>query len=378
MVLNFVAPEPDIHLRTAIKTLERLNEPDPSNAIEFDLRIGLHSNVDTLVSDINDNKNVVGSGINMAQRVMDLGSHGQILMNDKFRVDLESYPEYAGKILFQGDFAVKHGQQLPIAQYFNAALPYVSGEVISRGHASERAIDIDKILEPSNQNDLISITIDDRGRERLDEILEYIEELLDNSGQFQRLKVYVPWIVNEMLDNAIRYGNISAKDKLVLRLRQMKSSILVELEQADVPKFQLDGILQSPQSSLSFMRMVHRRGLSWRQRRIRGRLELGLEIPNNIDLKPMVALTFQAGEGTPEISPASVASFRDGSSEECIEGGVLLFRLPAGRFDDRLAHGTLREVIDRISSSTALHGVVLDLGRVSYISYPPAAPTRHG
>ena len=56
VVLNFVAPEPDIHLRTAIKTLERLNEPDPSNAIKFDLRIGLHSNVDTLVSDINDNK----------------------------------------------------------------------------------------------------------------------------------------------------------------------------------------------------------------------------------------------------------------------------------------------------------------------------------
>ena len=114
--------------------------------------------------------------------------------------------------------------------------------------------------------------------------------------------------------------------------------------------------------------MVHRRGLSWRQRRIRGRLELGLEIPNNIDLKPMVALTFEAGEGTQEVLPASVASFRDGLSEECIQGGVLLFRLPAGGFDRWLADGTLREVIDRISSSTALHGVVLDLGRVSYIS----------
>ena len=368
VVLNFIAPEPDIHLRTALKTLERLNEPDPSNAIKFDLRIGLHSNVDTLVSDINDNKNVVGSGINMAQRVMDLGSHGQILMHDRVRIDLESYPEYAGKILFRGNFTVKHGQQLPIAQYVNATFPYISGKVISRGHSSERAIDIDNILERSNQNYMVSITIDDRGRERVDEILEYIEELLDSSDQFQRLKIYVPWIVNQMIDNAIKYGNISVKDKLVLRLRQMKSSILVELDQPDVPKFQLEGILQNPQFSVSFMRMMHRRGLSWRQRRIRGRLELGLEIPNNIDLKPMVALTFEAGEGTQEVLPASVASFRDGLSEECIQGGVLLFRLPAGGFDRWLADGTLREVIDRLSSSTALHGVVLDLGRVSYIS----------
>src|SRR5580704_16641721 len=51
------------------------------NRPEINLRMGIHTGPVYRVADINANLNVAGGGINMAQRVMDCGDAGHILMS---------------------------------------------------------------------------------------------------------------------------------------------------------------------------------------------------------------------------------------------------------------------------------------------------------
>ena len=55
------------------------------------LRMGIHSGPVNLVTDVNDRTNVAGAGINMAQRVMDCGDAGHILLSKHVAEDLENY-----------------------------------------------------------------------------------------------------------------------------------------------------------------------------------------------------------------------------------------------------------------------------------------------
>jgi class 3 adenylate cyclase len=63
-----------------------------SKAIKDDpklrLRMGIHSGAVSGVSDVNDRSNVAGGGINMAQRVMDCGDSGHILLSKRAAEDL--------------------------------------------------------------------------------------------------------------------------------------------------------------------------------------------------------------------------------------------------------------------------------------------------
>jgi class 3 adenylate cyclase len=56
---------------------------------QIQLRMGVHSGPVNAVSDVNDRSNVTGAGINMAQRVMDCGDGGHILLSKHVAEDLE-------------------------------------------------------------------------------------------------------------------------------------------------------------------------------------------------------------------------------------------------------------------------------------------------
>src|SRR3984893_8764396 len=58
---------------------------------EIQLRMGVHGGPVSAVSDVNDRSNVTGAGINMAQRVMDCGAAGHILVSRDVAEDLEQY-----------------------------------------------------------------------------------------------------------------------------------------------------------------------------------------------------------------------------------------------------------------------------------------------
>lgn len=73
------------------------------------VRMGLHSGPVYHVSDINDSRNVAGGGINIAQRVMDCGDAGHILLSKAVADTLQQLGGWEEKLQDLGEVEVKHG-----------------------------------------------------------------------------------------------------------------------------------------------------------------------------------------------------------------------------------------------------------------------------
>ena len=79
---------------------------------EIPLRMGIHSGPVSEVTDLNGRTNIAGAGINMAQRVMDCGDAGHILVSQRVANDLEQYRQWAPRLHDLGECEVKHGVRL--------------------------------------------------------------------------------------------------------------------------------------------------------------------------------------------------------------------------------------------------------------------------
>ena len=79
---------------------------------ELKLRMGIHSGPVSGVADVNDRSNVAGAGINLAQRVMDCGHAGHILLSKHVAEDLVQSPQWKLYLHDLGDYKVKHGLRL--------------------------------------------------------------------------------------------------------------------------------------------------------------------------------------------------------------------------------------------------------------------------
>src|SRR6202022_2309874 len=78
------------------------------------LRMGVHSGPVSGVIDVNSNANLAGSGLNMAQRVMDCGDAGHILLSKHVAEDLEEYERWRPFLHDLGSCEVKHGARVSI------------------------------------------------------------------------------------------------------------------------------------------------------------------------------------------------------------------------------------------------------------------------
>ncbi len=92
------------------------------------LRMGVHSGPVSGVVDVADRSNVAGAGINLAQRVMDCGDAGHILLSKRIAEDLGQYAHWQGQLHDLGEVEVKHGVKIEIVNYFdetigNSAVP---------------------------------------------------------------------------------------------------------------------------------------------------------------------------------------------------------------------------------------------------------------
>ena len=76
------------------------------------LRMGIHSGPVNRVRDVNDKTNIVGSGINVAQRVLDCGDAGHILLSAHVAEDLAEYRHWQPCLHDLGECEVKHGLRL--------------------------------------------------------------------------------------------------------------------------------------------------------------------------------------------------------------------------------------------------------------------------
>src|SRR6266404_3824919 len=81
---------------------------------EIQLRMGIHSGPINEVRDVNDRMNIAGAGINIAQRVMDCGDAGHILLSRRVAEDLEQYRLWQPYLHDLGECEVKHGARVHV------------------------------------------------------------------------------------------------------------------------------------------------------------------------------------------------------------------------------------------------------------------------
>src|SRR5256885_584334 len=89
---------------------------------ELQLRMGIHSGPVSGVIDATGKANVAGAGINMAQRVMDCGDSGHILLSKHVAEDLEEYPHWQPHLHELGECEVKHGVRVSVVNLYTAEL----------------------------------------------------------------------------------------------------------------------------------------------------------------------------------------------------------------------------------------------------------------
>jgi TolB-like protein/Flp pilus assembly protein TadD len=81
--------------------------------------MGIHSGPVNEISDLNEQANIAGAGINIAQRVMDCGDAGHILLSQHVADDLEQYPRWRSLLHELGDCEVKHGGRVHIVNLYD-------------------------------------------------------------------------------------------------------------------------------------------------------------------------------------------------------------------------------------------------------------------
>jgi TolB-like protein/class 3 adenylate cyclase len=86
---------------------------------ELRVRMGIHSGPVNEVSDLNEQINVAGAGINIAQRVMDCGDAGHILLSKHVAEDLEDYARWRPYLHDLGECETKHGGVISVVNLYD-------------------------------------------------------------------------------------------------------------------------------------------------------------------------------------------------------------------------------------------------------------------
>jgi TolB-like protein/class 3 adenylate cyclase/Tfp pilus assembly protein PilF len=86
---------------------------------ELRVRMGIHSGPVNEITDLNEQANIAGAGINIAQRVMDCGDAGHILLSKRVADDLEQYPRWRSQLHDLGECEVKHGLRVGVVNLYD-------------------------------------------------------------------------------------------------------------------------------------------------------------------------------------------------------------------------------------------------------------------
>ena len=116
--------DPEAPVRCAMQISQAMRQ----SSCGFDLRMGIHSGLVYHIADINTNLNVAGGGINLAQRVMDCGDGGHIIVSKRVADDLGQLARWSKYLHDLGEVEVKHGLRVHVFNFYgddfgNAARP---------------------------------------------------------------------------------------------------------------------------------------------------------------------------------------------------------------------------------------------------------------
>ena len=105
---------PDAPVRCAIEVSKAVR-----NSSAFQLRMGIHSGPVDQLSDVNERSNLAGTGMNMAQRIMNCGDAGHILLSKRVADDLVQYTKWRSQLHELGDVEVKHGVRVSVVNLYS-------------------------------------------------------------------------------------------------------------------------------------------------------------------------------------------------------------------------------------------------------------------
>jgi TolB-like protein len=110
-LLFFETPEQPV--RCALEIARALQDQP-----QIQVRMGIHSGPINQVPDVNDRINIAGAGINVAQRVLDCGDAGHILLSKHVADDLGQYRHWQPYLQDLGECEVKHGLRIHLVNLF--------------------------------------------------------------------------------------------------------------------------------------------------------------------------------------------------------------------------------------------------------------------
>src|SRR6266403_2719547 len=85
---------------------------------DLPVRMGVHSGPVSAVTDVNDRVNAAGVGINLAQRLMDCGDAGHILLSKRVAEDLQQNGRWRPHLHDLGEVELKHGDRVHVFNFY--------------------------------------------------------------------------------------------------------------------------------------------------------------------------------------------------------------------------------------------------------------------
>src|SRR5438477_3294693 len=127
---------------------------------ELQLRMGIHSGPVSGVIDVSGRSNIAGAGINIAQRVMDCGDAGHILVSKHMAEDLEQYGHWKQHLHELGECEVKHGVRVSVVNLYTEdhGNPEVPQKFVQARHKAGAVPVAAKTPRPS-RNGIIAVVV---------------------------------------------------------------------------------------------------------------------------------------------------------------------------------------------------------------------------
>src|SRR5438874_5468671 len=109
---------------------------------ELRVRMGIHSGPVSEIADLNEQANIAGAGINIAQRVMDCGDAEHILLSKHVAEDLEQLGHWKKHLHDLGQAEVKHGAHVSVVNLYTEELgnPEMPQKFLQARHQAAAAV----------------------------------------------------------------------------------------------------------------------------------------------------------------------------------------------------------------------------------------------
>src|SRR6266513_1779769 len=148
-LLFFHSPEEPV--RCALEISKALQEHP-----RIQVRMGVHSGPVNQVTDVNEKTNMAGAGINVAQRVLECGDAGHILLSEHVADDLAQYRHWQPYFHDLGECEVKHGLHLHLFNLYKDDLgnPQVPDKLKRRRWKEAPGVSVHPVSAPRCPKDM--------------------------------------------------------------------------------------------------------------------------------------------------------------------------------------------------------------------------------